>query len=150
MHLNSVRSNKLRASIVVLFLASATLLVGCGGDSDLAEVRGVVTLDGEPIANAFLEFTPESSGAPSYGKTDAAGKYRMLFTDTKFGSFIGKNRVSISTGDVGDNGGTKEVIPSVYNTKTELVKEVKAGDNTFDFDLKSDASKIQQVSDADQ
>jgi hypothetical protein len=31
----------------------------------------------------------------------------------------------------------KEIIPNRYNSKSELVKEIKAGENILDFDLTS-------------
>ncbi|HUY87995.1 MAG TPA: carboxypeptidase-like regulatory domain-containing protein [Pirellulales bacterium] len=43
------------------------------------EVEGLITLDGEPVADATVTFTPvmEGVGAMATGMTDAAGKYRL-------------------------------------------------------------------------
>jgi hypothetical protein len=147
-------SNRLGFSIVALVcLTSVTWLTGCGGNPNLADVRGVVTLDGQPLPDAFITFTPEDSGPDSlgtacFGKTSTDGTYRMCFTDDEFGASIGRNQVSIETGDVTSDGpGIKEVVPNVYNKNSTLIADVKSGKNTFDFDLKSDASKIQQIRD---
>lgn len=141
---------KIQFQIVVLTcLTSITLFAGCGGNPNLAEVSGVITLDGDPLPNAFVLYVPESdsSGATSFGKTDANGKYQMKFSDSQSGAFIGSSRVVIRTGDVkADNSGSvPELVPTVYNDSTTLVADVKAGNNTFNWDLKSDASKVEQV-----
>jgi hypothetical protein len=149
-----VRRNKLGFPIVALAcLASVTWIAGCGGNPDLADVRGVVTLDGQPLPDAFIMFTPEGGvGTVSFGQSTSDGSYRMRFTEKEYGAFIGSNKVSIGTGDVSSDGTgkVKEVVPKVYNTETTLVADVKSGKNTFDFDLKSDAAKIEQFRDDDQ
>ena len=62
------------------------------------------------------------------------------------GAWIGENLVRINTGDLGVGGkaAPRERVPVVYNTKTTLKANVQPGKNTFDFDLKSNASKIVQ------
>jgi len=127
-------------------LCFAPWLTGCGGDSDLADVRGVVTLDGQPLPKAFVSFTPQGSGGTvTFGKTAEDGSYRMFFTDDEPGAYIGSNLVSISTGDVT----VKEVVPTAYNSQSELLADVVAGKNEFNYDLKSDASSVKQVLDRD-
>lgn len=56
--------------------------VGCNSAAPglkTEEVEGLVTLDGEPVADATVTFTPvvEGSGAMATGTTDATGKYRL-------------------------------------------------------------------------
>jgi hypothetical protein len=135
--------NVLRASSLLL----ATLLsaAGCGARSDLATVTGKITLDGQPLANAFVVFAPTSQGTSSRGKTDEAGHYEMMFSDREKGAWIGEKLVRINTGDVGggDTPGPKERVPAVYNTTTTLKVEVKPGNNVCDFDLKSSAGRIE-------
>ena len=116
------------------------------GPSNLAEVRGKITLDGNPLANAFVVFAPTQSGTTSYGKTDTAGEYRMTFTDRQSGAWLGENLVRVSTGDLGSDGrpAPKELVPVVYNKQTTLKVEVKPGQNAFNFDLKSTAGKVIQ------
>ena len=134
-------------TLTLACLLSLTWIAGCGGNPNLADVKGVVTLDGKPLPDAFLMFVPESSGATSFGKTDAAGTYHLMFSESQKGAFIGSNRVVIRTRDVkSDNSGSiPELVPTAYNDETTLVADVQAGKNTFDFDLKSDASEIEQV-----
>ena len=61
--------------VALACLASLVLLVGCGGNPDLADVKGVVTLDGQPLPNAFVMFTPEGSGTVSFGQTGDDGNF---------------------------------------------------------------------------
>jgi hypothetical protein len=124
----------------------AVLLASCSRNTNLADVRGTITLDGQPLANAFVVFCPTKAGTTSYGKTDADGRYRMLFTDKQLGAWIGETLVRISTGDVGAGGkaGPRERVPVVNNQKTTLKVDVQPGENTFDFDLKSNAGKVVQ------
>ena len=131
---------------VVLILGLIVCCGGCGGNPDLATVSGVITLDGSPLADAFVTFTPESNGTTSFGKTSSDGTYVMLFSDSQKGAFIGSNRVSISTGDISadSSGGIKELVPQTYNDESNLVADVKSGSNTFDWELKSDAGKVVQ------
>lgn len=136
------------SGIFTFFVASVfvTGFTGCGGNPNLFHASGKVTLDGKSVENAFVTFIPMGGGSTSYGKTDANGYYEMQFTDRLTGAWQGHNRVEIKTGDVatGGNPAPRERIPSAYNTASTLVAEVKSGNNVFDFDLKSDASKVVQ------
>lgn len=120
------------------------LTVGCGGGAgsdqpDLGTVTGVVTMDGEPLPNVSVTFTP-AEGRPSNGVTDEAGKYELGYLRDTKGAVIGSHQVSITTPqDAPTPPGQKykDPIPAKYNTQTTLTEEVKAGDNTIDFKLES-------------
>lgn len=136
-----------RLCYIKIFALMLTCLTGCGGNENLAYVTGKITLDGKPLPNAFVVFAPTAGGTTSYGRSDAEGNYEMVFSDAEKGAWIGENRVEISTGDVdasGDGGGAKEKVPAVYNRNTSLKVDVVAGNNTHNFDLKSDAGRIVQ------
>ena len=130
------------AQLVCLVLVACC--AGCGSRSELAAVRGKVTLDGQPLADAFVVYAPTKSGTTSYGRTDSGGNYEMMFTDSQKGAWIGENSVRISTGDLGRGGGAgpKERVPVVYNETSTLKAEVKPGSNTFNFELYSNAGRI--------
>ena len=138
---------------------AAVACVGCGESGPpLGQVSGTVTMDGQPLANALVTFTPEAGGRGSTGKTDASGKYELAFVDSK-GALIGAHKVSVTTikeaaaavemssdspeyANQGssadyDSAKTEEPIPAKYNTKTELTFDVKAGSNTYDIPLES-------------
>ena len=132
----------------ILVLAALPLLTaGCGGNENLATVAGTVTLDGEPLPNAFITFIPQGgTGSPSYGRTGEDGYYEMMFSDEQAGAWVGENLVRISTADVGVMPGQRipEKVPPAYNRNSELTRTVKPGDNEFNFNLKRDAGKTVQ------
>jgi len=108
------------------------VLVGCGGPSNVGSVTGKVTLDGQPLADAVVTFSPTKEGGSSgVGKTDAGGNYVLSYYAGVSGAEIGENKVSITTITQG-----KERVAMEYNSKTKLKAEVKAGKNVFDWDLK--------------
>jgi hypothetical protein len=133
----------LRIPILVSVLVAC---VGCG--SDLPSVTGTITLDGQPLENAFVEFTPqEPGGSMSYGRTDANGRYDLMFSLNKRGAVPGENVVRITTADVGDMGkaNTPERVPVRYNRNSELRVMVEPrGSNVLDFELTTDGAKILQ------
>lgn len=121
-------------------VAAVLVLSGCGGNQNLAVVTGRVTLNGQPLPKAFVTFVPQDGkGAPAFGKTDADGRYQMMFSDTQTGAWVGKNLVRISTADaISPEKTIPEQVPVIYNTKSDLIRTVEQGKNQFDFDLKSD------------
>ena len=150
----------------VLCVAAACCLVclvtiGCGsGGPELGPVTGKVTLDGKPVTNGLVTFMPIGGGRPATGKTDANGQYALIGVDGK-GALLGQHRVTVTTvaeavvvtemrsdsaeyakqavANPSDYNSAKvvEPIPERYNTKTELTKEVKSGDNVIDLELTS-------------
>jgi hypothetical protein len=67
----------MRAILAGLTLAGLTALCGCGG-SGYHTVTGVVQLDGEPVPDVSVAFTPEDpSGEGATGFTDSSGRFRM-------------------------------------------------------------------------
>ncbi|MFN0054099.1 MAG: hypothetical protein ACKV0T_18115 [Planctomycetales bacterium] len=108
----------------------------------LAPVSGVVTLDGAPLALAYITFLPEGADpkkqdlnlGSSSALTDANGKYTLSYTALAPGAVIGKHRVQItSTNQTG-----VQILPPHYNERTTLTAEVpKGGNRQLNFDLKS-------------
>lgn len=95
--------SRVRVGIVVFFLTSGVLpLLGCGsGPGDLNPVSGVVTLDGEPLAGATVNFSPtsDSTGRPAVGTTNDQGVYEltdMQHSQAGPGVAAGEYRVSIT------------------------------------------------------
>jgi hypothetical protein len=126
------------------------LLAGCGGPDgpELATVTGRVTVDTSPVAGAVITFLPDGSGSPSYGRTDADGRYELMFTFTKSGAMVGKHSVEIETrkippaeADEMRAGGLEvpvfQEIPKSYRTPGALTAEVRPGHNEIDFNLVS-------------
>lgn len=99
----------------------------------LGKVTGTVTLDGKPLAGALVVFKPEQPGRASDATTDDAGHYEILYLREIAGAAVGRHAVRITTASE-ENGG-KERVPGRYNAATTLSADVKAGTNTFSFEL---------------
>ncbi|NOX53834.1 MAG: carboxypeptidase regulatory-like domain-containing protein [Planctomycetes bacterium] len=116
-------------------------------------VSGTVTMDGKPLANAMVRFIPEAGGRPSFGITDAQGRYELSYTESQKGAILGKHRVEITTYGVGAEedeeyggaspGATKETVPAKYNVNSELTAVVEDKNNEFNFELSSEGEIIQ-------
>ena len=133
---------------VALALAS-----GCGGQR-FAPVAGRITLNGKPLANAQIVFNmiPREGSiesAPSaVGTTNQNGEYTLRVSQTQTGAPVGKHRVAISAmstqanpdsdAPVAPGAAPRNIVPSRYNDKTELICEVSAsGNDHADFELKA-------------
>ena len=143
--------SNLRIGVFVPF-AFLTLL-GCDRSDmpDTGRVTGTATLDGVPLASARVSFTP-TTARPSYGTTDADGRYELTYIRDTKGAAVGEHTVRITTGgeveedvDVdadtaqsGEAGGPTyipESVPAKYNEETTLSAIVEPGDNVIDFEL---------------
>ena len=139
-------------------------IAGCSGDPPTGAVTGTVILDGDPLPNAIVTFTPLAGGRSTIGTTDTTGTYTLGFRGST-GAPLGDHKVSIISGSDGsdatnlgevssdseayerqamgsgsasyDSAATQELIPAEYNTNTTLTRTVEPGQNVFDFDLKS-------------
>ncbi|WP_254512544.1 carboxypeptidase regulatory-like domain-containing protein [Anatilimnocola floriformis] len=121
--------------------AVATIFSGCSGSNipDLAQVNGVVTLNGMPYPNAQVTFTP-AQGRPSEGVTDAEGKFELVYLPQVKGAQLGDHTVAITTRyQAPENPGTErpfvEPLPPQYNVQSKLTAAVNSGVNVVDFPL---------------
>ncbi|MEZ6128175.1 MAG: carboxypeptidase-like regulatory domain-containing protein [Planctomycetaceae bacterium] len=132
-------------SIRLLVLASLCSMIGCGAASDkpeTGEVKGVVTLDGQPLPEARIVFAPVDGGQSSEAISDAQGNYELTYRGEEKGAKVGSHKVHVSTfeeaypDDSGKMiGGQPELVPQKYNTNTELTVEVKPGPNDVPLEL---------------
>jgi hypothetical protein len=139
---------KLRHYLFGLSSLALPFAAGCGGpDPSLGQVQGVVTLDGQPLADATVILV-QGQGRPAAGITDVAGRYQVALTGSRQGTAPGINQVRIITerGPSETADGTPipalpERLPSRYHAQTELAVEVKAGELTeANFELKSESN----------
>ena len=110
------------------------LISGCRrSGAELAPVSGRVTLAGKPLEKADVIFQPENGKPPASGRTDADGHYELAYKRGVMGGPVGQNLVQISV--------SRELVhnpPKIapkFNSKSELHREVKPGQNEFDFDV---------------
>jgi hypothetical protein len=126
---------------------------GCGG-TRFAPVSGKVMMDGKPLPNASVTFTPVAqpgsteAGVSSTGKTNQNGEYSLTAATGKSGAQVGQHVVSISVlnPQIGEGderpprGGwpLANKVPVKYNEKSELTYDVPSGGGTnADFTLSS-------------
>lgn len=110
-----------------------SLMSGCGDASPpLASVRGVVTLDGRPLADARVVFHQDGL-RDSIAWTDAEGRYELVYLRQTKGAPLGPHHVSILTAT--PEGAASDEVPPQYNSQTTLAVEVAPGENVFDFPL---------------
>ena len=143
---------------VVAVAACWLNLAGCGGgptdQPELGQVTGTVTLDGQPLSGIDVVFTPQN-GRPARGKTNAEGKYDLIYIRDTRGTKTGHNRVEIAPIEEGDDDSAepgddsapspkptaarsrKPKVPAQYNTKSILEANVQPGENVFDYKLDS-------------
>ena len=130
---------------VLLLVASCLLLAGCGcshgPNYPTATVSGMVTVDDKPVPKGFITFSPMSQGQGSVvGTKIVEGKYRCEKIP------LGKQRVTFTAQaaemavlldhSTGTNQKVpKNILPPKYSAGLEA--EVKAGEATLDFPLKS-------------
>lgn len=136
-----------RLILASFVLAALVSLTGCGSGHD-ASVHGVVTLDGQPLANANgeVQFHSQGSGGTAYGRLDAAGNY-VLQTGTDSGLDPGEYKVTVVGREpFPDNlppGTTppipKRITPEIYGSvdTTPFTFTVTEGDNTIDLAMTS-------------
>lgn len=131
-------------SCVLLLVA----LAGCGGGStSRVPVEGTVTFDGKPVDGGSISFILEGTTTTApVGAVIKDGRYAV---EAEKGPVPGKYKVEIvwnkttgktvpNTSDPGTTTDeTKQVIPSRYNSKTELTANITSGPNTVNFDLKA-------------
>jgi len=118
-------------------LGLCVVLTGCSGSTgpELGYVSGTVTQNGKPLENARVIFWLGQS-RPSVGLTDSNGWYELRYTVNQDGALIGEHQVRISTAiPRADDTTTPELVPAAYNESSTLVREVKPGNNVFDFDI---------------
>jgi hypothetical protein len=132
----------LRPGITALLLGLC--LPGCGSRLPMGQVSGRVTYDGRPVTAATVEFRPEQ-GPAAFGSLDNEGRYVLRTKSPGDGVVVGKNVVSVvpvvEFNLLGNRKGKQPLQPSAVPEKyrrgetSGLVREVKPGNNVFDFEL---------------
>lgn len=89
-------------------------IIACTGceprSAAVVPVSGTITLDGQPLAGATINFQPitdkasaAQAGIGSYGKTDEQGRYSLqLITPDEPGALVGRHIVTVTTAVAAD------------------------------------------------
>jgi hypothetical protein len=137
--------------------AALTILVGCNGETEPLTMRvwGDVTLDGKPLDEGSIVFSPAENTAggsagggikqgrydvPSTAGLVSGGKYRVEITALRP---VGKQLPNIIERGGPPLQASENYIPPTYNAKTTLAVTVSddSSKNQFDFKLLAKASK---------
>jgi hypothetical protein len=154
---------------LVFVVIALGLVIGCDSGPDRPatfSVTGTVTLDGDPVEGAAVNFIPTSGGKSAAGVTDASGKYSLTTFASGDGAVPGEYNVTIAKyegaddaaeetgeGDAGmmsaeyDSGVgaeegddvSKSLLPEKYNdpNSSGLKATVTDKENSIDFPLES-------------
>ncbi len=131
-------------------LLVALLLLGGCSDSEVKSVTGRVTLNGQPLAGAQVQFCPPAGvDLPSYAAISdvdgrfavfkdprpglglKAGRYVVLVTKFAGAAAVPKEEVAGAPLQEGTFPGTYNILPPLYNdrAKSPFVVDLHAGDN---------------------
>ncbi|MCR9234092.1 MAG: Ig-like domain-containing protein [bacterium] len=131
-----------RRVLTLLFLTVPLVCLGCsrgGDDIKLAPVSGVVTMDGKPLTNAIVIFSPQK-GNPSSGRTDSSGNYTLTYRDQLKGAVPGSHSITIITAPPesprqAEDSEVAEVIPvDTFASSDQGVPKLKLPKDTFKKD----------------
>ena len=122
-------------------------LGGCGGAYD-ATVKGVVTLDGNPVTAGAVAFIPSAGGSLGYARTDRAGRYEV-FTGNESGLPSGEYGVTVVAREApkethsklgGPSQPGKRITPPWYGSSksSPLSYTVEPGSNKISLELSSE------------
>src|SRR5262245_47975008 len=91
----------IRLPIRWIAILGAFAIVGCSKGYEVVPVEGIVKLDGKPMINVDVFFSPEvaqlkdKSPPMSRAKTDAEGRFKMRCDDGEMGAVLGKHLVTL-------------------------------------------------------
>jgi hypothetical protein len=126
---------------IVLCACAIWTMTGCGRSDlpELGSVTGTVTLQGKPLADAIVTFSPEN-GRPSKGTTDDSGRYELIYTQDAKGAMIGTHRVQITMIQTPEEDDLPEGAPAPNAlppeaTDNSITKEVASGANEIAIEL---------------
>jgi len=131
-----------------LALLACSALWGCSladKGPERGAVRGRVTVDGQPVEQGSVQFTPvQGTTGPVSGAAIENGEYSVSKSE---GPVVGTNLVQIT----GSRRTGKKItdrlsilidervlmVPEHYNSKSTLIRQVEPGKQVFDFELSS-------------
>jgi hypothetical protein len=130
-------------------LAAAMLAVGCGKGSGLVPVSGRVMLDGQPVKQMVVTFTPvgDTPGLGALGHTGDDGHFTLTDARGETGAYVGEYKVYFYPGAAGaktDDPGVDVVtpprrtnVPAIYldGNQTPLRAKVPPGGGTIEVIL---------------
>ncbi|WP_146119128.1 hypothetical protein [Blastopirellula marina] len=125
-------------------LALAIGLAGCGPDDGMVGVSGTITMDGKPVPEGSITFTPvDGKGRPGGGAFENGSFSTRAFPGETAVQIHGHEIIQLPNPtqeqvERGLDTERKSIVPGVYNNASKLRIDISPENNTFDFDLTSD------------
>ncbi len=145
---------RFRAFCVTALVTMPVLFTGisCGkGDYPaISRVTGTVTYKGKAVPNMMVNFMP-TEGRPSWGRTDAAGKFEMVYDSDYKGVKMGHHKVYItppaSTIDGGTSKASKHALAEAANLTPEEMLDIRSKYGAeevtkYEVDVKTDPEVV--------
>ncbi|MCH2115794.1 MAG: carboxypeptidase regulatory-like domain-containing protein [Pirellulales bacterium] len=134
--LHGFKTNTIRLLNLSVILAIA---LGCssGDRPELGQVTGTVTLDGEPMPDAMVQFWRKGFRA-SKALTKPDGTFELVYLRDIKGVALGAHDVYIDRVTNFEISPKHLRLPARYNDQSTLERVVEPGKNEFAFDLTSD------------
>jgi hypothetical protein len=123
-------------------LAAVFLIAGCSTGPAVGTVNGEVTLDGQPVKDGRVLFTPLDGKGGTGGAVIVDGKFKAEVPVAKMKVEINGNKVigkrkAYDTPESPLMDEVAEIIPPKYNFNSELSLDVKRGSQDVKYELKS-------------
>ncbi len=106
-------------------------------------VSGTVTFDGQPVSSGSITFVKQGGELIREGAVIQIGAFQASLPPGKYKVELNAQKVVGKRTQVGMDGKNEEVettaelFPERYNTKSELMEEIKRGSQTIKLELKS-------------
>jgi hypothetical protein len=118
----------------------------------MAKVTGTVTYKGKPVPNMMVNFMP-TAGRPSWGKTDAQGKFEMVYDEDYNGVEIGHHKVYLTPPATATIGGpaskaAKKAIAEAAGLTSEEMADIRSKygleeTTKYEVDIKKDPEVLE-------
>jgi hypothetical protein len=130
---------------VLLFGVALLLVAGCGGGGEkLVEVKGRITVGGNPLTRGTLSLIPDKGNATAsepYGQVEPDGTY-MLYTAKKKGAPLGKYSVLVEASEEIDpknpSATPKALVPAKYSIREKPLLTLEVVETGGKYDLTLD------------
>ena len=126
--------------LILIFLAVCSLVPGCGDGKSI--VKGTVSFDGQPVKSGSITFVSIEGDLVREGAVITDGAFTARLPPGKYNVELSAQRKAGTRTQKGFDGNdeviqlTEELFPDYYNSKTELVETIRAGENVLTLQLK--------------
>jgi len=132
----------------IWLLIALLLTAGCGTAQSrpaTAKVTGVVTMQGQPIADAVVTFYPQVAGGarPATGRTDTTGAFTLTTFDVPGdGAVLGAHKVTILAATIETESNDPAALQAVDKARVKLPEKLSRLDTTtLQVEVVADATK---------